>query len=776
MTESAAKGPSSKTWRARPALGRALQAFLFLVPFVLAFVLTTALSRALPAAATVSWQVVRIIFLVVVAIIIMGATERVTRLAAPVALLLRMTMVFPDRAPSRVKVALRSSSEDELKRTLRDVNKYGLGATANEAAETLMVLVAALGQHDRLTKGHSERVRAYTDVIAGEMGLHSDERSKLRWAALLHDVGKMQIPDEILNKPARLTATEYEIIKQHPLIGASMVEPLREFLGPYADAVAQHHERWDGDGYPYGLAGKEINYGARIVAVADTFDVITSLRSYKKPGSASEAREEIARNAGTQFDPEIVKAFLGISLGRFRWLHGPMSMLTQFPQLMAFLSPVAGKVTVIASATPMATAGLATMGLVATSVESAPPEVLPSVDESAVAEPDRSDEAVSPGGVAVTTTIDPSVTVTIESTTPVATTGQRVDSDTTSSTRNPTEGPGDAATTTTTAPPNTGPGGTASSPSTEASSTTAARRSTTTFTPGTTPAPTTATTRASTTTAAPTTTTTTTAPTTVAPTTTTVAPTNPPDGVLPAVMGECLGRPGLTAQQLRNMSGIIDFNGCALNSQGSLNLTGFDLSEVHIHGGNWTGTIFRNADLTDARFHELEMNQTNFIGAQTTGIGFRDFQLTNSNFSGTNLDGASFDSGDLSGTNFSTAKLVQVEFKQANVSFANFSAALIDDSDMSGTTAFRASFANAILKKIDLSGSNLVDAVFDGADIDEVDLGKSSIERTSFVGADMVKVDLKDSVGAAILGTGGIWDQSRCPDGTSPATRACSWR
>ena len=146
--------------------------------------------------------------------------------------------------------------------------------------------------------------RAYSRMIGEELNLVPDDLDRLQWAGLLHDVGKLFVPGEILNKPGALTDEEFEIIKQHPGWGAQLCEPLRGWLGDWVDAVGQHHERWDGRGYPSGIAGEEISLAARIVAVADVYDVITSVRSYKPAEGAVDGRAELARCAGTQFDPK----------------------------------------------------------------------------------------------------------------------------------------------------------------------------------------------------------------------------------------------------------------------------------------------------------------------------------------------------------------------------------------------------------------------------------------------------------------------------------------
>ena len=213
---------------------------------------------------------------------------------------------------------------------MRDARDAG---TPNESAERLLTLVAALSEHDKLTRGHSERVRAYAVMIGEEMRLDPEELDLLNWAALLHDIGKLDVSGEILRKPGRPTEAEWEQLKRHPLLGERLVGPMGAWLGGWSNAVGYHHERWDGEGYPRGVAGDEIPLAGRIVAIADVFDVITSARSYKAAGAATAGREEIARCAGTQFDPRVVRAFLNVSLGRMRLVMGPLSWLAHTPVL-----------------------------------------------------------------------------------------------------------------------------------------------------------------------------------------------------------------------------------------------------------------------------------------------------------------------------------------------------------------------------------------------------------------------------------------------------------
>ena len=192
------------------------------------------------------------------------------------------------------------------------------------------------------------------------------ELDRLQWAGLLHDIGKLLIPDAILNKPGALTAKEYEEVCRHPEYGRGMVAPLVPWLGESARAVWEHHERWDGGGYPSGLAGLDIALSARIVAVADTFDVMTSARSYKAPVSAAEARAELARCAGGQFDPAVVRAFLNISIGRLRLVTGPISWLAQVPLFpTSVLTGAVGGNAAATLAATVAVVGAATLGGIA---------------------------------------------------------------------------------------------------------------------------------------------------------------------------------------------------------------------------------------------------------------------------------------------------------------------------------------------------------------------------------------------------------------------------
>ncbi len=168
-------------------------------------------------------------------------------------------------------------------------------------------LVRAVEAKHPYTRGHSDRVAFYALGIGRKMNLPPQELERLRQSALLHDVGKLAIPDAILDKPGRLDEAEYDLIRHHPLRGMRILEAL-DPEGQFMDVVVYHHERWDGRGYPRGLRGKEIPLLARIVAVADVFDALTSNRPYRKPLTLEEALERMEREAAVSFDPFVVSA------------------------------------------------------------------------------------------------------------------------------------------------------------------------------------------------------------------------------------------------------------------------------------------------------------------------------------------------------------------------------------------------------------------------------------------------------------------------------------
>ncbi len=372
--------PTAQKWDRRPWLAGLVRVIVTVAPIAFSVVTVLGLGRVWQRpeglVRTIGWW----IGLSLVATGVMWVMDKWFRRLLPIGALFKLSLVFPDRAPSRMGVAMRHGTVRQLKRNVES-GEFS-NAAPQAAAEQLIALAATLNDHDRLTRGHTERVRAYSVMIGEQMGLEGDELELLNWSGLIHDIGKLTVPAEILTKAGKPTDAEWGILRKHPAAADLLVEPLRPWLGLWAESATQHHERFDGKGYPNGIAGHDITLAGRIVAVADAYDVMTSARSYKQPMPADEARKELAANAGTQFDPDVVRAFLTISIGRVRLVMGPLASLFQMPVGNASLGAAASSG--VSAAAAMAIAVVAGVSSTPAEVAAPVPEVIALVAPSAV--------------------------------------------------------------------------------------------------------------------------------------------------------------------------------------------------------------------------------------------------------------------------------------------------------------------------------------------------------------------------------------------------------
>ena len=199
----------------------------------------------------------------------------------------------------RYAADLRETFKEERARAHELHNSYML---------TVRALASAVEARDAYTGRHAERVAAYGLEIAGAAGLRLSDEPQIEFGFLLHDVGKVAVPDAILFKPGPLTTAERLIVEQHPVTGWEIVRDI-DFLGAARDVIRSHHERWDGNGYPDGIAGTDIPLSARVFAVADTIDALTTNRPYRRASSFAKARTIIVKESGKHFDPEVITAY-----------------------------------------------------------------------------------------------------------------------------------------------------------------------------------------------------------------------------------------------------------------------------------------------------------------------------------------------------------------------------------------------------------------------------------------------------------------------------------
>lgn len=319
-------------WHRRPVLRATIKIAAIVAPAAASMAAAIVFSRnvrvPLDITGTIVWWAVFTTAIVAAWLV----TSELLQRMLPLATLLDLTLAFPDSVPSRFAILRRRIDRRQLEADLRRLRARS-DPESGPRAQLILELAIALSVHDSRTRGHSERVRMYTDLVAQQLHLRPSDADRLRWAALLHDIGKLAVAPEILNKPETPDDEELESLRHHPVEGYEMIAPLHKWLGPWAAAVRDHHERFDGTGYPNRLSGRSISLGGRIVAVTDSFETMTTGRPYRKALSLKAAREELVRRSGTHFDPYVVRAFLATSMTRLWPIAGIGAFVASVPLL-----------------------------------------------------------------------------------------------------------------------------------------------------------------------------------------------------------------------------------------------------------------------------------------------------------------------------------------------------------------------------------------------------------------------------------------------------------
>jgi putative nucleotidyltransferase with HDIG domain len=377
MTKAVDKG-GLEAWRRRKAVAVVLLVLMRVAPIAAAFGAGTWIGhltgRPVGTMAAAAW----LASLLVTSTVALLVADRIVRRIVPLPWMLRMTLVVPARR-SRLRIVARADGKRRDRKESKEVN-----AAAGYAVE----LLAELEGHDRGAREHAERVRTYADMVAQEMKLDARDREQLRWASLLHDIGKLEVDAATLEKPYELDEVQRRSLREHPVAGSKIAHDLKPLLGKWSAGIVQHHERWDGHGYPTGLAGHQISIAGRILAVADAYETMTSARKYRRAITPELARADLVRGSGTQFDPAVVRAFMQISIGRLKAALGPMAWLAEQPFLASAGQAGARVAASVATASAVAIGGAVVSG--------GTPELAPRSDSVATTTPAADD--VDAGG------------------------------------------------------------------------------------------------------------------------------------------------------------------------------------------------------------------------------------------------------------------------------------------------------------------------------------------------------------------------------------------